>query len=315
MDIINQISDTNVLDNNRGYWFIRTDSGQYFETYINNNFIGIGWDFITVYDLVNSPFGYEVKAKIAKNLGYDLNTKKGKSKATSVYNKLNKFRNLNKGDVVVIPSNSSSQLAFGIIDDNAIYVDQNKNFSCEYQKRRRVQWIEVKHMHKLDPKFFQITVSQHAISDIKKYENYIDNVTNSLYYKGDFGHFVLDIKTEGEINVNTFLDLVDSIQKLIKDINSNFDLNEDIDSSSIKLNLQSPGKIEFKLRNGRSLAILASILILTSCSSSSGHPTTLKEGDQQKIYEFVEIHKDSLQRLDRVLDELKIDKERINKIQ
>src|SRR5690606_34959765 len=129
---------------------------------------GIGWNEISLSDL-RSRTVFDVKERIAQTQGIDRNLKKGKSEITSIYNKLKKFDSLKKGDVVVIPSANSTRLAFGQIEDDRAYPDIENVSTCPYHKRRRVKWLQVKHLSDLDPFFYEMKSNRHSISDINRY--------------------------------------------------------------------------------------------------------------------------------------------------
>ncbi|MEO3403243.1 hypothetical protein AAFN85_05040 [Mucilaginibacter sp. CAU 1740] len=303
------IDHVNNLQADKQYWFVRTDSGLYFDTFVENNFIGIGWNQITLEDIRKlSPD--QMKDKIAKTEGLDITLSKSKGTVSGIYNKIQRFNNLKEGDIIIVPSRSSSRYAFGVIEDSKIYNDLDQTHNCPYHKRKKVKWLTVKHVSSLDPIFYQIKVSRHAISNIKRFENYIDNVTNHLYIKEGYGHYVLDIKTTDDINVKSLLALIQSIQKLAEDINREFQLNENIDNSSIKLNLQSPGKIEFKVQTGKTLIILAAVLSIASGCAPNNHQMTVQ--DRQKLDTFVEVHQDTIRKAETEIEELKVDKSNIN---
>jgi|GEM_PF-4710568 hypothetical protein len=42
------------LEPEKEYWFVRTDSGTYYDTFKENNFIALGWNNITVRDIKES---------------------------------------------------------------------------------------------------------------------------------------------------------------------------------------------------------------------------------------------------------------------
>jgi restriction system protein len=261
------------LSEERGYWFIRTDSGVNYDNFVKGEFVGVGWNEVTATELANvSVSGAELKAKIAKLYNFDMTLAKGKSKATSVYNKLVHFKNLKQGDLVIIPSFGSSSLAFGIVMDSKIY-EAEKPFKdkCDYTKRRRVKWIESKSISSLDSIFYQIIQSRHAICNVKKYESYIDIITENLFIKNNHTHFVLDIKTNEDINLSSLLTLFELVNQLTDRINKELGLNEDVEKISVKLNLQSPGKITFK-GAGKALILLASIFASCVDNSSSNTP-------------------------------------------
>lgn len=293
------------LNKDINYWFIRTDSGLYFDTYYDNDFIGIGWNYITVEDL-RTKTDVEIKEKIAKHEQLDISINKSKGKVTAIYNKLKRFENLAKGDIIIIPSESSIKYAFGIIEDSNIYVDSDQSNNCEYYKRKKVKWIQKSYVDDLDPIFYKIKVSRHAISDINKYASYIDSVTENLYRKGDYSYFVLDINTKDDINVKSLTTLIDTIQNLLVDINDEFNLGEEPDETTIKLNLQSPGKVIFKLKKGVSLIMLAVLLSIESgCSPTQGNVTTT---EQTKITNFKKVKQKELDTVNKEFNELHVGK-------
>ena len=295
----------------KGYWFIRTDSGQHFEEFYKDGFIGIGWNYITVDDLKSLSLS-SLKDKIATNEKLDMSLKRSKGKATAIYNKVNRFKDLKKGDLVIIPSRGSSRFAFGVIEDSAIVVVADPKGDCIYRKRRKVKWLESKTLGALDPMFYKLTASQHAISNVKKYQNYIDSETENLYLKDGFGHFVFDVKSKDDINVDTLIKFIDSVRTLTEQINLDFGFNEDISKSTIKLNLQSPGKINFKTPVGKSIVILAAVLALSNGCDID--PQKLPADAKKQIDITVKVHKDTIDAVNKSFKELDGNMDKINSI-
>ncbi|WP_395061343.1 hypothetical protein [Flavobacterium sp.] len=289
------------------YWFVRTDYGEYFDTYYKNNFIGIGWDEISIEELKNTGLKVAVKEKIGKieNLDYDKTSTKGT--ITAIYNKLVRFINLKKGDIVIIPSRKSSRYAFGIIEEDEAYSKFEDENNCKHVKRKKVKWISIKSVKLLNPIFQQIKVSRHSISQINDYSEYIDNEINNIYLKDGNAHFVLDITTQKDINVETLIELIKNIQVLSKEINTYFNLNENIEENSIRLNLQSPGNIEFKLPIGKTLVALSAILAI-ACGNNNNVQ------NDNELTTFANTHSDTLNRINNSMIDLEVDRERINSI-
>ncbi|MDR6781917.1 restriction system protein [Pedobacter africanus] len=305
--LINSIEE---VEEEKGYWFVRTDSGENFNTFVENDFIGIGWNEITLNDLNKSDVG-SLKNKIAKVEKLDPFATRDKSRITSTLNKLFIFKNFKKGDFIIIPSENSTQYAFGTIVDDEIFTDSNLSFKCNYYKRRKVKWMEVKNVDSLDPIFYKIKNTRHAISDIKPYQNYIDNVTNNLYLKQGYAHYVLEILTTDDINVDSLLTLIQSLKKLANEINKHFDLNEDVAGTSIRLNLQSPGKIELKLPSGKTLIILATIVgVLSGCAPDN----TLLSQNNPKLKEFLEVQTPTIKKIEKSMEDLHVKKEEIKNL-
>lgn len=280
MDFLSQVTK---LEDNREYWFVRTDNGEYYDTFIENEFIGIGWDHITMSDLVEKD-ETSVKNKIAQNeeKPLDLTTKGGKYSASSIYNKLINFKNLKKGDAVIIPDKGSSDLAFGVIEDNAVYIDNDKGKGCDFRKRRRVKWVAIKDFWELDSKFYWIKKNRHTISNITQYADSIDVVMNVLYEKDGFSHLALHIGLEENINAKKLAKFIDDFTVLAEIINEKYEYSEDIDETAIKLNLQSPGFIEIINKGEKALLLAAFVFITASC----GQKDELN-GDKKEFYDAV----------------------------
>lgn len=291
------------------YWFVRTDYGKYFQTFYENGFIGIGWNNITLEEIKNPTKLETIKDKLFRSQGLDKENPFHKRKVSSTINKLKKFVELDKGDIVIIPSRNSSRYAFGVVESKNVFIDNEKSHRCEFYKRKKVHWIELKRTDDLDPHFYPMRFTRHTITNVNEYSEYIDNVISNLYIKGNNAHFVIDIKTKKDINVNSLITLIDNIQLLTEKINDHYHLNEKIEKNSIRLNLQSPGKIEFKLPSGKSLIILA-LILSTTCSTDREIPKAIKEDKQ--LTEFMEIESDTIIKVKEAMIELEADYNKIN---
>jgi restriction system protein len=292
------------IEPDRGYWFFRTDTGFNFETFVKHGFIGIGWNEITLSDIVSlSPA--EIKEKIVRIYQLDLSTQTGKANNTAIYNKVIRFTELKKGDLIVIPTRGGERLAFGEIADSKIYSDVEPVGTCDYVKRRKVKWLVVKHIDDLDTVFYQIKKPVQTIFNIKPYQAYLDKVTETLFKKDDYVHYVLDLKTRKDIDLNLLLELMESINELAKRINVEFDLGEEDFQISVKLNLQSPGSVEFIRKVGRTLIILG--FTLASCTSG-------KETGNGQVDKFIEVNQPLIDKIDTSIKQLDGDREKLKNL-
>jgi hypothetical protein len=243
------------------YVFFRTEKGNLFEQFTNENHIAIGWDYLTLSELRKLSLS-EVKEKIALMQGLDITKSLGKGKATMSLNKLKLFLNLKKDDIIIIPSKNSDRLAFGRITDNEAYEEVEAE---KFLKRRKIEWFKIVQMNDLNPIFYQVKSNHHTISNINRFAPHIDRVIGSLFQKGDNTHYVLNIEKEEHINFNELNGLMDNIKTLLNKINDEFDFKENPEEFYIKINLQSKGALEL-IKQGKSLAVLAFLLSTISCS-------------------------------------------------
>jgi restriction system protein len=314
MDKIQLVDKLKVIEPDRGYWFVRTDSGVNYDTFVKYGFIGIGWNQITLEDLVKlSP--KEAQEKIAKTQNYNLELTRGKSKATAIYNKLIRFRDIKKGDVVIIPSFHSSRLAFGIVEDSNVFIDTEKSHECEYYKRKKVSWVLQKNIDSLDQVFYEVKITRHAISNVKQYEDFIDRVTSTFYYKDNFGNFVFEINKDEDINLIQLVDLISSIQTVITEINKFYGYGENVEENVIKLSLQSKGKFTLKSPIGRSLATFGLVFSLFDCQNKQQQPpNSLNSTELKKAEQFVSANADSLKNIENRMNQLDLNKDKINSV-
>lgn len=279
------------------YWFVRTDGGDYFNTFFENKFIGINWNEISFSDLNNPPV--ETKSKISQIYKLNESSRKGKSKATEIYNKLMRFKNLKKDDVIVIPSENSNHLAFGVIADNKAYEDLEESMNCPYIKRRKVKWMTAspKPFSEVDNIFYKIRKSRHSISNVNEYADYIDSEMYNIYKKSDKSHFVINVNQQGAINWHELASVLLEMHELMSEVNKVFELNENVKDGSIQITLQSPGLFNLG-QKGISLILLATALGASSCGKVKGN---LSEEHKTKLEKF---EKDNSQRLDTLQQRL-----------
>ncbi|RQO32558.1 hypothetical protein DBR32_02890 [Taibaiella sp. KBW10] len=253
------------IDSTIKYWFIRSDGGQNFETYLENDFIAIGWNDITLHDLTQIP-AEQAKQKIANVYNLPLDQRSNRNSVTRIYNKLHNFVNLKKGDIFFIPSENSSRLAFGEILTNHVEVSENVIGNCSHYKRRAVKWLtDALPITSLDPTFFKIRKPWHAISEISTdYQYYIDSIIHDLYQKEDSTHFVLRVTQQNEINLVGLSKALTNLVDIMRLVNEQLSLGENIDESTIRINLQSPGLFNIKF-SGSALALAACLLGATGC--------------------------------------------------
>lgn len=278
-EILNSID---VLPANANYWFIRTDGGQYFETFFNNEFIGINWNDITLSDL-GRPVDV-VKDKIYRTQKLDKKLQKDRKRATDIYNKLIRFKDLKRNDVVVIPSENSELLGFGIIADDAPFELSEEKFDCPYLKRRKIKWIvdHPKRFDSVDDVFYKIRKSRHAISSVDAYASQIDSAMYNVYKKQDKSHFVVNVKSSEEINWLLLAEMLKEMHFLMSEVNKAFNLREDMHEGTIQIALQSPGFFNLG-HKGFSLILLAALLGASGCSDVEG---SLPKTEKKKFEQF-----------------------------
>lgn len=247
MELICKLLDIPIVDENRKYWLVRTESGKYFEDFVFSNYIALGWDKIENIDNYSNLSEKERNEKISEL--YPEEKKPG-----AIYNQIVRFTyEMHAGDIVLIPSENSSEIAFGeLIDDIVFPYEKNNDFQdevmrveCTYNRRRNVNWIKIVKRDMLDPYLYKLMCSHVAISDACGYSNYIDRTLSPLFVKGNSIHIIYDVTTKETIQATSIINFISSALSTVDVFNSVTNSNYDTNEINLKLNVQSPGPIEF----------------------------------------------------------------------
>ena len=304
----------------RNYWFVRTDSGHYFEDFYENGYIAIGWNYLTL-DAMSSPEKDvdHLKRRIAVMEGLsiddidddslsedelsELSTKltNNKRNVTKIFNKVNLFVNdIKQGDIVVIPSSNSSYIAIGMVSGNIYedtrYIDEfgqihftqldftAEYMPCPYIKRFPVIWYKKINKNGMDI-YLQSTIkAQQAIFPLNDHADYIDRNIMDIYFKNDILHSIIRTNQDGDITLSELKLLIDFIYDGISQ--SNDDINcISPDDVHIKLNIHSPGIIEILGIGIPSIIGLITLFAVWSVHRNGGKVTISGKGGRGFSFE------------------------------
>nr|WP_294858921.1 hypothetical protein [uncultured Fluviicola sp.] len=263
------------IDSQKEYWYFRTDGGDHYTDFIQKGYIGISWNFISASEIREENLEYLRKSVITnsykyRNVPYDWLGSGEKSSVTKTINKLFTFKNLKKGDVILIPSEEADCFSIGEIADDEIYQASQDDLSTGgYLKRRKVNWLKTSVKHHYYNSLFYLLKHSHTIVSIKKHADFIDSLMEELYMKDGDCFLALRINKESEISLKDLKDLFDNYLEFISKVNTDFNFGEKIDTTTVKLSLNSPGFINIKLPDGKSLIVTSLILsmFLNGCSN------------------------------------------------
>ncbi len=263
--ITNLISEIVSVSSEKKYWLIRTEAGDYFESFNNFNFVALGYEEVTL-KTVN-----DIKAKSSSDLDFknqlkDFVAKQYPDKQYGlITNQILKFiYDVKAGDIVVIPSENSDYISMGEITDTNILVQSENLFNstkCDYTKRKSVKWIKTFTRKNLDPYLYKTFQAHQAINNITTYANIIERSLGDFYKIGDEINLVLNVNKETNIKATDLLffgsDLLNLVDGFIKEYHLDFDIS-DID---VKINVNSQGKMQFLSKSGKNLLLLGIIVI------------------------------------------------------
>ncbi|MCF0158485.1 MAG: hypothetical protein HUJ83_08245 [Veillonella sp.] len=229
----------------RNYWFLRTHGGEFYEEFFQKNFIAIGWDDVPCISELNRT--EEIIGPFKEKYG---------ASTTRVFNQVHRFcREMQKGDIVIIPSHGSCEFAFGIIIDDKHHEAQDtqealQEQSCPYLKRRHVKWITSVKRYLIDPKLYLFFRNQQALSNANDYKSFIERAINPFYIMNGVAYFNIAVRRREDIpSLHIPLYMTGLLERAVAlhNIIDNDDeaLTAVARKISTRVNVQCPGVIEY----------------------------------------------------------------------
>lgn len=296
--MLSRISDKSALmsEAEKEYWMVRTEDGELYDQFVENNFIAIKVPFVgaDLFYKINKDGLNEVQAleRIRQHLKtayeeYKFNDRSEYSqliddldnnrtvglRTSQLYNFVYKIK---CGDIVIVPSTGAYYLSIGKVVDTDLLVDDSIN--KEFRIAKKVKWLTRLSKSKLDPCLYKALGAHQAISNISVYKEYIERNYNSYFVKDDEYHFVLSI-TSDDISAKKLFGLGSELLKIVENIKEKAAvLDVDVEELNMSINLNSPGKIDFKCKNVK----LAILIIAVTTTLSGGRLTYDKLNFQTK---------------------------------
>jgi hypothetical protein len=198
--------------------------------------ISIGWDQITSVDGKEDNVVETIKRIYPKE-----------KQPRYAYKQVKRFFDEIKiNDVVLIPSENSEFIRFGIVESDVYLLNRTDIEEGSLNKRRKIRWVEKPiERKKLDSSMFYLFNSHHIITDATEYGPVIDRTLHSFFIKGDIGHLVVKIKKEKDISTYEMNILMNNMLNLVEIINYIEGTSYNPRKLHQKSNIQSPGFIEF----------------------------------------------------------------------
>ena len=226
------------------FWMIRTKSGAYYNEYIRNGYIAIGWNAILRNNIEQDG---EEKMRQAVELHY------ADKRPGAAINKCYSFvTTMRIGDIVMILGDK--RVAFGIVGeyfekqdiqegikkeleaDSQIAEGLHKQveIKCPYIKRRQIQMIKEVEEGRLTPLLVRAMLNHQSLSEISMYAVPVLNTCFDLYVYKEETHVVFRVNTRNRIKGRDFSTFSYYITEIFATINDDNDV-------SITMNLNSPG--------------------------------------------------------------------------
>lgn len=249
------------IDDNTQYWLVRTMGGDYYEEYVKNGYVAIGYNEITVNDLLHLPLKEKLAKKVLQTILSD-RREKLKNAGYPSAQILRFSREMKIGDIVIVPSSSSFQVSFGVISSEIYEETKGLHIKgmCPFAKRRKVNWYKTSLRHKLAPGLQLMFNSRHIISEVNGYAPAIDNLLNDFYTKGNETYLVLRVRQNETLSADDFT-LVSDLMELFNEYSRESDMGLTSEDIKMKMRVQSEGDILAFAQSPEGIAVIGLIIM------------------------------------------------------
>lgn len=235
------------------FWMVRTKRGYFYNEFLGNNFIGLGWNNVTV-----SVISEHLSAEQEKELKNQIQDEFGDKRPGVALNKCIRFCfELKEGDIALIVDRH--KVAFVRIgeyyesDDKKLTVELEKEvhfkienlnkhgYECPYIKRRKISILkEITDEKLINPYIYNaIVVNRHSLSSLDEYgETILSNCFSAFIYDGKLT-ITFRVARQESISAIVLADFVSNAARILSE-----DRPENI---SVKTTLHSPGDIIFQV--------------------------------------------------------------------
>lgn len=251
------LDDILTVDSNVKYWMVRTQSGNYYEDYVKNGFIAIGYNTIKIEDLQSLPKDDDKARFILREKLWRLGSFETQKQTHYPASQMLRFyRAISKGDYIMAPSAGSEDVSFGIVEGAPYQKDGLlHDGDCPYIKRIPVKWMTHKRRNMLDPSLQLVFSSRHIISDITPHGEYFDSVVNDYYNKDGVNFLVIRIGTTDGIECEDFF-AINKLFSLIDSFCKEYNICESSEDVQMKIHLESPGTVRLICKTALYLGLI-----------------------------------------------------------
>ncbi|MCU0351780.1 MAG: hypothetical protein MUF43_13285 [Flavobacterium sp.] len=320
------IKNINDIPSSKGYWLVRTNSGLFYESFREKNYIGIehreiklseiesiSKQFPNDYNNIIKEFKNKIRDKIIQPTLEKNDEIVTLRKISLLSNQIYKFVfELKKGDVVIIPSENSDIISFGIVKESYINNIERDDISKELILKKNVEWIKDVKRNRLDPNLYKIFFAHQAINDIKNYNEVIERVLNDFFILDNEAHLIINVEKEGKVSAVDLFGLGYGILELVKEFSDLHNLDINTDDLDVTVNINSPGSINLKSAIKKTTLTTGLILLFFGGGykgkdgteiTTGGFPALLKaidefmnhQHDREMKSQIFQKYKDSLQ--------------------
>lgn len=294
-EIVNKIP---VIKADVNYWMVRTSGGNFYDQFLSNNKIAMGSNYISPNDIAKFSVKRENFIKsISPIIKANTESERPGLTAGQFYRF---YYEIKENDIVIIPSESSQFLSIGRVTGGkpeafTFFSDEAKQ-KCDHIHTRNVDWITTKSRYEFNPNFISLLFAHNAIVDANDYKDYINGVLYDFFIQENTGHLIINVNTQESIKAKTlfylFFELFDLTEEFFSE---NFSAND----INIRINLNSPGKVELISKNITKLSLVGMLIVAVAGGNfKCGNLQVGTDGILKPILQFINDKEDRQSKAD-----------------
>lgn len=250
---------------NKKYWIVRTEGGEYFESFTNFNYVALGHEEISIKKIDDlkkvSKNSDELRFKLKEHIENILPDRN----AGLIAGQLVRFiYEMKKGDIVIVPSEGSAYISIGeivqtpLLEVSDIDIDRT---GCSYRKRKKVKWIKTVSKRSADILLRNAMQSHQALNDITHHGDIVERSIGDFFKIDDQTSIIINVNRTSEVPAPDLLYFGSDILRFTEGLIKHYNLDFDVSDIQIKINVNSEGKTQFLSKNGRLILLVGLVVI------------------------------------------------------
>lgn len=251
MELVNSLPSVRLINSETRFWMIRTKRGFFFDEFIQNKYVAIGWNLISKSMLLNNASNKNIN-KSLKDLIRDNYEEK---KPGTALNKCIRFcHEIKNGDIGVVVGRQKVAFVYigeyfeKSLDKFPLKLEKETNkqieeagvqdsFACPYTKCRKITVIKVIENDAYLSPYLEAAFARnwHSLSDLTDYANLILSTCYDTFCYKDHLTVTFRVSKKGDINAFDLASFILTSGNLLS--------NYSQENISIKTALHSPGDI------------------------------------------------------------------------
>ena len=253
------------IPENKKYWIVRTEGGEFFESFTTFNYVALGHEEISLKKIDDLKKGSKNLDELRFKLKEHIENILPDRNAGLIAGQLVRFiYEMKKGDIVIVPSEGSAFISIGEVEQTSLLevkdIDVDRT-GCPYRKRKKIKWIKTVSKRSADILLRNAMQSHQALNDITHYGDIVERSIGDFFKIDDETSIIINVNRVSEVPAPDLLYFGSDILRFTEGLIKYYDLDFNVSDIQIKINVNSEGKTQFLSKNGRLILLVGLVVI------------------------------------------------------